>query len=497
MKTGKATFATQFTDNRKPIVTEKRMYARQRYMKKGVWMLLLLLNSCSRPVDTSIPDTPVDDMPQIIARGELRVVTLESALSYYTDGNNERGFDYSLVLNFADYLDIPLRVIVTPNMEALQEALLRGDADFAACRVPCSKSNRELFGFVNAVYMSQPVLVQLRSIQERIRDVTELTGKEVFVKPNTKYWQRMQHLNYEQGGGIIIREAPDSLSSEQLVVEVSKGRLPLTVVDNEIAMLGRSSFSNVDISVAVGLPQATAWAVRKNAPALLDSLNAWYRHIEKSRFYRQLTRQSNRNNSYYSAWQPVIPKGAISPYDSIFKTVASVVGWDWQMLAAVAYHESRFNPETVSSAGAMGLMQLMPRTAARYGLDSATVYQPEANIKAATGYLKTLNAIFAAVEHPDERACFMLAAYNAGQGHVFDAMALARKFGDNPQVWHNSVEKYLKLKSNPLYYNDTVCRYGYFRANHTVRYLNDVFTTYKRYMGMTDASVSNKGNNRK
>ncbi|MDR1542815.1 MAG: transglycosylase SLT domain-containing protein [Prevotellaceae bacterium] len=425
-----------------------------------------------------------DDFDKILERGELRVITIESAISYYTSGEDQMGFDYDLAQNFADYIDLPLKIIVAASVEELKQLLLNGEADFAAYQMSCNQQTREMFNTADVMFMSNMVLVQPKDNQ-RVTDVTELVGKDVFVQNNSKYLRRLQHLNEEIGGGINICYAPDTLTIDQIMYEVSKREIPLTIADNDVAELGRKFFKNLDCSVAVGLSQAKSWLVRKNAPQLTDTLDAWYHSIENSRFFKRMESTYFNKNSYYNDNFTInIPKGSVSPYDSVFKAVAGVVGWDWRLLAAVAWNESRFNPDAVSSAGALGVMQIMPRTGQKFGLNDSTFFEPNENITASAKLFSNLDKMFNFVDNKEERIKFVLAAYNAGQGHIFDAIALAKKYGANPEIWNNNVEKYLMLKSEHEYYSDEACKLGYFRASHTIRYVGDVQRSFDKYMGV-------------
>ena len=130
-------------------------------------------------------------------------------------------------------------------------------------------------------------------------------------------------------------------------------------------------------------------------------------------------------------------------------------------------------------------MQLMPRTAANFGLSGATITNPEKNIEAGVQYIKSLNLLFRKIESKEERIKFILASYNSGPAHVLDAMALARKFDSNPYVWHGHVEMYLEKKSDPEYYTDEVVKYGRFRATETLRYVRNTLTTWQKFKGGT------------
>ena len=445
----------------------------------AVCALVCLLTACSGASHSS--DTR--DLDEIVESGELRVITMVNSMSYFVSGDEDMGYEYDLVRNYADKIGVQVRLIVAQSIEEMKEMLLDGTGDVIAYRYACSKSNKEEMAFVDRTVQSYPVLVQRRAV-EMATDVTDLVGRTIVSKKDNKYWLRLQHLNDELGGGIDIEAAPDSLSIDQLVLMVSKGEIPATVADVDLAKLSRMTLRNLDINLQIGLPQPMAWAVRKSSPKLLASLNAWGDKVVQSNFYKQ-THQKYAKSRYYKDIHASIPRGALSPFDQHFKHYAPQIGWDWRMLASLAFNESHFDTNAISSVGALGLMQMMPGTGAKYGLDSNTIFQAEPAIAASTKYIAWLDRIYTSVEDPMERTKFVLASYNAGPAHILDARALATKYGENPNEW-SVAEKYLMLKSEPEYYNDSVCTYGYFRGNHTVRYVNDVFDTYNQYLEKTE-----------
>ncbi len=430
------------------------------------------------------------DLPQIVEKGELRVITMENSQSYFVSGDEDMGYEYDLVRNYADHIGVQVRLIVAQSIEEMKTLLLDGQGDVIAYRYACSKENRQEMAFVRRTVQSYPVLVQRRTTN-MANDVTDLAGRTIYSKRDNKYWLRLHHLNDEIGGGITIEAAPDSLTIDQLVLMVSKGEIPATVADIDLAKQSRMTLRNLDISLQIGLPQEMAWAVRKTSPELLASLNAWGDKVVQSNFYKQ-TYQKYAKSHYYKNIRASIPRGALSPYDAQFKHYAPQIGWDWRMLASLAFNESHFDTNAISSAGALGLMQMMPGTGAKYGLDSSTIFQAEPAIAASTKYIAWLDKIFYQVDNLMERTKFILASYNAGPAHILDARALAAKYGENPNQWAVA-EKYLMLKSEPEYYNDTVCTFGYFRGNHTVRYVKDVFDTYNNYLERT--SINSTFNN--
>ena len=177
---------------------------------------------------------------------------------------------------------------------------------------------------------------------------------------------------------------------------------------------------------------------------------------------------------------PITGYRQISTFDPFFKKYAHSIDWDWRLLASVSFQESRFLTDRASGTGATGLMGLMPKTAEAFGLSADRINDPEMSIKAACGFIKRLNRFFASIENKEERILFVLAAYNSGPGHVQDAQALAAKYGKDPQKWED-VEEYLKLKNQPEYYNDPVCRSGFLRGAETNTYVQDVIERWRYY----------------
>lgn len=176
----------------------------------------------------------------------------------------------------------------------------------------------------------------------------------------------------------------------------------------------------------------------------------------------------------------VIPTFRISAYDSLFRAYADTIGWDWKMLAAVAYVESKFDTSAVSAVGAQGLMQMMPQTARAMGIPEGMERDPEESVRAAVEYFKYLTRLFRRVPE-GERIHFVLASYNAGYGHILDAMRLAEKYGKNRNVWNGNVETFLRLKNDSIYYTDSVCRNGKFTGNETTLFVRKVQHKYSEY----------------
>ena len=182
-------------------------------------------------------------------------------------------------------------------------------------------------------------------------------------------------------------------------------------------------------------------------------------------------------------------RDGIVPYEQTFKAEAERIGWDWTLVAAVCYEESHFNPNAKSQSGALGLMQLMPTTAQRFGLNDSTVFLPEENIRAGVSYIAYLQETFSFIGNPQEQIHFVFASYNAGPAHIMDARRLAKAYGRSPYVWFDNTEYWLERLQEPDVANDTVVWYGSFNATETVNYVRKVLRRQQKYEKLTAPSL--------
>jgi membrane-bound lytic murein transglycosylase F len=427
--------------------------------------------------DRSADTVPVAQLPDT-----LRVATLYSPTSYFIYREERMGYDYSLIDDFTREKGMVLDLKVASSLESAVEMLDSGLVDVVAYEVPVTAQYNKKVVYCGPESQTSQVLVQPRA-EQRINDVTELVGRDVYVEKNSKYQQRIQNLNSELGGGIRIHAVDrDTLITEDLLEMVSKGEIPLTVVDSDIAHLNKTYYPQLDITLELSFKQRSQWAVAPERAWLADSINAWFDGDQHRQSQTMLYKRYFELSKAAPAPISVdLSKGRISPYDNLFKKYAKEIDWDWRLIAAQGFVESRFDGSVVSWAGARGIMQIMPSTARANGVDPAALVNPETSIRIAVKILQSLDRTFKPyVADKAQRQKFIIAAYNSGGAHILDAIALANKHGRNPQVWTANVEDALLLKAHAEYYNDPVCKYGYFRGRQTVEYVNQVMTFYQQ-----------------
>lgn len=413
----------------------------------------------------------------------LRAVTLYGPTSYFIYRDQKMGYDYTLVDSLARQNGAVLDLKVAKSLSQAVAMLDSGKVDLIAYEVPITQH------YLNYVlpcgpenYTSQ-VLVQPK-VQGRapITDVTELVGKEVYVEKDSKYLRRLQNLNEEVGGGIAIHEVDtDTLLTEDLLRMVSEGDIPLTIVDSDIAMLNATYFPHLDVSMDVSYAQRGSWAVAPGHTELAEAIDNWFAGAAPQEINRELLKQYyEQSKGRYPTVRFDFSKGYISRYDNLFKRYAPNVGWDWRLMAAQAYVESKFKPNARSWVGARGLMQIMPSTARGYNTPVSRLNNPETSIQVATKLINDLDGyLVRLVPNDQERRKFVIAAYNVGIAHVYDAIRLAEKYGLDPQKWDGNVSEAILMKMNPKYYNDPVVRYGYCRGTETVAYVKGITNFYE------------------
>ena len=436
------------------------------------------------PQQQAVVDIDHYDLTHMKDSGVLVALTLNSSISYFDYRGEPMGFQYELAKHFAQSLGLKLQMKTARNMEDLVHMLLRGEGDLIAYPLPITKEFKDSVDFCGEDIITHQVLVQRNGnkSQKALTNVTELIGKDVYAKPG-KHLDRLINLDKELGGGIRIHEVTnDSITNEDLMMQVANGTIDYTLSDNDLARLNKTYYPNLNTNLAVSFDQRASWAVRKTSPLLSEAADRWHKENMTSPAYKASAKKYFEMSKRLPHGPILsIKDGKISHFDHLFKKYAPEVGWDWRVIASLAYNESNFDTTAVSWVGAKGLMQLMPRTARLMGIPEGKEQNPEESVKAATKYLAQIARSFNKVTNPEEKMKFVLGAYNAGIGHVFDAMALAEKYGKNKYVWDENVASFILLKSNEEYFNDPVCKNGYFRGRETYNFVKDILGRAEMY----------------
>jgi membrane-bound lytic murein transglycosylase F len=234
--------------------------------------------------------------------------------------------------------------------------------------------------------------------------------------------------------------------------------------------------ADADMILSDKIIDCSALAMNKGKDGHIREINEWLSEYTGSEAY-------NQNKAlFFRSFNPVkrAEKGVItetvSPYDSLIRQYAKELGWDWRMLAAVVYQESKFSIGSRSHRGACGLMQVMPQTGAAYEVND--LIDPEQNLFAGTSHLKRLQKLYSSCDMSDEeRIRFTLAAYNAGEGRIKDCRNLARAKRLNENVWSNIVDVIPMMREDSILTDENV-KLGKFKGVETITYVDNIMELY-------------------
>ena len=469
-----------------------------------VALVLVRLRSIGSEPDSQVPwaEPLVErDLPEVRS-DTLRVLVLRDPLSWEVRPQAESGLEWELMERLAGNLKVPVVAVQIGHPDSLWMALQRGRGDVIAAQLTPRRDHRRWVLFTDPYRHVAPVMASLR------RDPLSSKGRsgptvgpamDSLVLGLASPFRDTQYRFDEQFCVAKLPASDSTCTADDLLMDLVLGRLQAAVVTDAHAAHEAVRLPLVEFSGPIGPPQPLCFAVRKNAPALLNALNEALANDARSGALKHLFNGYRATRS--PAAGPIRAKRAIpvngdsiSPYDDAFRSYAGALTWDWHLLVAMAYQESRFDSTAVSHMGAHGIMQLMPRTAERLGLDSS--HAMEAHIGAAVRFVNRLDTLWRrAVPDPEQRLRFVLASYNAGHGHVIDAQRLAEQLGLDPRRWDQHVERAILLLARPRFYLRPGMRNGYCNGAQVFHYVRDVVSRYRELKrDVTDPEGRSSGN---
>lgn len=467
------------------------------YVLIGILLFTVIYDSCSSPKEQD-PKTILEnavryDLPEILKDGKLTVLAENSSTSFFIYRGRKMGFEYEILKEFANELGVELEIKIVNNLDELTQLLNDGEGDLIACNYTVTKERAKLIDFSTPIMRSNQVLIQRKpkgwekmkpyQLKEKILfDPSQLALKKINVWKNSNYYQRLLNLEEEIGDTIYIQEQDGQIGAEELIEMVSEGMIDYTVTEANVARINERFYENIDVNLSISVKQKIAFGIRKSSPLLKARIDRWLESfMRKTTFkyikhkYYDLAQVSSGSEAQLSS----LKGGQLSLYDSYFKKAAKKYGWDWRLLASLAFQESRFNPDVVSFGGAYSIMQFMPEIGPLYGVYPYS--PPEIQIM---GGARKLNADFNSwSDIPDklQRQKFTMATYNSGRSHIEDAQRLAEKHGLNPHVWDDNVEIMMLNLSKKEFYRDPVVKSGAAKGTVTHKYVREIISRYEMW----------------
>jgi membrane-bound lytic murein transglycosylase MltF len=397
------------------------------------------------------------DLDSMFERGFVRLLTTYNPIYFTYDGMAQRGLAVEAAHALEKYLNAHygeksrrVQVLLIPvSREQLLQRLRDGKGEIAAANLTITPRRRDQVNFSDPLYPGVSELVVTGPAAPDISSFDELAGTEVYVRKSSSYFEHLTALNAsrKQRSRDVIRihEADERLEDHDLLEMVNAGVIPAVIVDSHKAALWEQVFENIEVhpDMVVHSGLSIAWAVRKDAPKLLEAVDGFVKTARKGTLLGNVLIKRYMTNTDWV--ENVRDEDSQKRYEDtvdIIKRYAERYDFDWLMITAQGYQESRLNQRKRSPAGAVGIMQILPSTAADPNVDIRDIRDAEQNVHAGMKYLRFIrDRYFSAPEiEPLDQVLFSLAAYNAGPATINQARNKATEMGFDANRWFGHVE---------------------------------------------------------
>jgi membrane-bound lytic murein transglycosylase MltF len=387
----------------------------------------------------------------------IRVLVVSSKTFYFFDGAQQRGSSYDLLNLFEEQLNEKLAAgnlkvyvgFIPVSRDQLIPALLEGRGDLAVANLTITPERQEVVDFSIPMFKNLRELLVTSTNLKPMSSIDELSGMDVHVRKSSSYYSSLLETNTKlQDRGlppVNIVLVSEYLEDEDLLEMVNAQLMPAIVVDSHKVHFWEQIFDNIQVHEELALRNGgnIAWAFRKNSPEFAQVVNDFVKENRKGSLMGNILFKRYLQNTKHV--RNALDSGEMEKFNAtaaFFQQYADQYDFDWLMLIAQAYQESRLDQGTRSSAGAVGVMQLLPSTAADKSVDIEGITELENNIHAGAKYMRWLRDRY--FNDPDmsreEQTLFTFAAYNAGPGKVIRLRKEAAEMGLDPNIWFDNVE---------------------------------------------------------
>ncbi|HEY7776262.1 MAG TPA: membrane-bound lytic murein transglycosylase MltF, partial [Kineobactrum sp.] len=413
-----------------------------------------------------------DSLQQILADGELTVVSRSSPTTYYLNKNEAAGFEYDLAQLFAEELGVTLKIEPVFGLQDIFDQLTRQEAHLAAAGLTVTEERSVNFAH-SIPYAATTPRVIYKTGQRRPRSVADIDNLTLLTLADSSHQYLLTELAATHPG--LEWGTLDEADSMELLERVDSGEADLAVIDSSEFTMQQSLYPRLDVAFDLGPEQQIAWYLPPGPQhdALRQRVNGFFEELQRDGRLTLLREQHFGHarilsrigsHTFASSIRRKLP-----PYRALIQKVAGEYQLDWHLLAAIAYQESHWDPLATSPTGVRGLMMLTIPTAAEMGVTDRL--DPLQSLRGGARYLKHVRRrLPQRIEEPD-RTWLALAAYNVGLGHLEDARVLTQRHGGNPDQWSDVME-HLPLLQKREHYRDT--RYGYARGRQAVSFVQNI-----------------------
>ena len=434
----------------------------------------------SAPAAVHVLHIPRPTVADIQKRGVLTVLMHHDATSYFLYRGQEHGFEYELALGFAQQLGVTLQIRTPPPGVALTQWLVEGRGDIAAgvfvpdsgpaARVRYSQAHMttdiQVITRADQPHTPGPLHNANQGPPETLQ--TNAAPAEASVRPD-----RVQKDAAAPPPQALLSEGLSSLTLSATV----KKRVPFAPVPTPVVELVHATSPGTLRSVyTLPEPARIGWAVRPEQSELLAAVNQYHAQTKRSGLRKILYDKYFTTTRFLRSDESTVFSNRLSQYDSLIARYATQAGFDWRLIAALVFEESRFDHTRMSPRGAYGLMQVT-EVAARE-VDVEDFFTPPGNLEAGVRYLQFLLQQFPDGQTQD-RLALALSGYLLGPGRVRAVQRLAHALGYDPHCWKGSVESVFPLLEDSRYYRQVNATF--IPGGEAVQYVNAILKRYALY----------------
>jgi membrane-bound lytic murein transglycosylase MltF len=397
------------------------------------------------------------DLDGMVERRSIRALVPYNNTHFFLDRGRMHGATYESLMKFEEQLNrklkrknLRIKISFIPVFrDELIPALLDGKGDIAAAGLTITQARRNVVDFTDPVATGVDEIVVAAPKAPRMKRIEDLSGKEIYVRPSSSYADSLERLNesLKKAGKppVAIREISEQLETEEILEMVNAGLLPLTIADNYLVKLWSKVFTGMVAypDVAVNRDGQIAWMIRKDSPQLKQELNTFIKKHKRGTLFGNIIINRYFKNTKWI--RNAVDDASIKRFQAavaMFRKYGDKYDLDWLLVAACAFQESGIDQSKRSPAGAVGVMQLLPSTAAGDPINIPDIEKIEPNIHAGVKYLHWIHNTYfkdKAMDLPNQWR-FTFAAYNAGPRRVQQMRKEASESGLDPNVWFNQAE---------------------------------------------------------
>ena len=409
----------------------------------------VLINVLSKPW--------VGDFDGMKKKRVIRVFVVPSKIMYHIYKGKKSGISYELVSLFEKSLNklysnknkhLKLHIVFMPiSRDKLIPSLLSGHADIIIGDITITPKRKELIAFSDSFFSKINKIIITSKPMPELQDIQDLAGKEIFVRRSSSYWEYLEKLNLAfkdmNISEIKLISVPEVLEDTDLMEMVNANLIQMIVVDKYKAKLWSQILPNIILheDIVITKNGEFAWMIRKNSPLLLKEINTFVKKHKEGTLLGNILK--NRYVKKYTFVNNALTEKELKKFEKVvdlFKKYSTQYSLNYLLMLAQGYQESKLNQNAKSPVGAIGIMQLMPKTGK--SMKVGDIHKIEANIHAGIKYHRWLeDRYFKDSNMTDlDKALFTFASYNAGPARIRGLRSVAKKRGLNPDIWIDNVE---------------------------------------------------------